>query len=63
MAAGRRLCKDLLRKHQIKSITTSFCRCFSNVNEESTHFGYETISKEEKTKRGEHIRIFYVVWF
>ena len=61
MAAGRQLSEGLLRRHQIKYITASFRRCFLNINEERTHFGYETISREEKSKRGAHIHILCFV--
>lgn len=35
----------------------SCCRCFGDAAEDrSTHFGFETVSEAEKTKRGESLR-------
>jgi hypothetical protein len=56
MAAGRQLSKGLLRKLQNTAKNILFYRCFSNINDETTHFGYETISKEEKSERGAHFK-------
>lgn len=48
---GRQTCKVFSRlRNNPRNLL--FSRCYSNINEEITHFGYETVTKEEKTERG-----------
>ena len=57
--SGREVCKRLVHRLQNSARSISFCRYVSNRYNDNTHFGFETISKEEKSERGAHSILFF----